>query len=134
MVVTLPCVLLLLDIWPLGRLRFTRDDFPVWRRLVLEKLPLLALALGTSVATVVVQHRVGAMAGLDALPWHLRVSNATVAYIEYAWKTIWPTHLAAFYPYHVYAWWQVLAAALALITTFVPPVHGQQTQRRSQSK
>jgi protein O-mannosyl-transferase len=115
MVVTMPFVLLLLDIWPLARVRFTRDDLPAWRRAALEKAPLLALAVGTSVATVIVQHRVGAMAGLDALPWHLRATNATVAYVEYAWKTVWPTHLAAFYPYHVYAPWQVLAAALALL-------------------
>jgi protein O-mannosyl-transferase len=116
MVVTLPVVLLLLDIWPLQRVRFTAADAPLWRRVLLDKLPLLALALGTSIATVVVQHRVGAMAGLDVLPWHLRAANATIAYIEYAWKTLWPTNLAAFYPYHVYSAWQVLAAAVALVS------------------
>ena len=69
MVVTLPFVLLLLDVWPLGRVRFARDGLPAWRRSSLEKMPLVVLALATSVATIVVQHRVGAMAGLDALPW-----------------------------------------------------------------
>jgi tetratricopeptide (TPR) repeat protein len=115
MVVTLPFVLLLMDIWPLHRVRFGASDRSLWRRVILEKAPFIALALCTSIATIVVQHRVGAMAGLDVLPWRLRVANATVAYIEYAWKTIWPTHLAAFYPYHVYATWQVLAAALAIL-------------------
>ena len=68
MVVTLPVVLLLLDVWPLRR-ALPAATGRRWRA-VLEKVPLLALALATSVATVIVQHRVGAMAGLDALPWH----------------------------------------------------------------
>ena len=117
MVVTLPFVLLLLDVWPLKRVRFTRADAAVWRRVALEKLPLLALALCTSIATVIVQQRVGAMASFDVLPWRLRAANATVAYVEYVWKTIWPTDLAAFYPYHVYATWQVLCAALLIVGT-----------------
>ena len=106
MVVTLPVILLLLDIWPLERFG---------RRAVLEKVPLLALALATSVATVVIQHRVGAMAGLDALPWQVRVGNATIGYVAYLWKTIWPTHLAAFYPLFDTSPLRVGAAALALI-------------------
>src|SRR5262249_16959628 len=90
MVVTLPVVLLLLDFWPLDRW----PDRSRWKALVIEKVPLVALALATSVATVVVQQRVGAMAGLQALPWPTRVANATIGYVAYLWKTIWPSHLA----------------------------------------
>ena len=90
MVVTLPVVLLLWDFWPLGR-----SDV---RRLVVEKVPLLLLALATSVTTVVIQSRVGAMAGLDALPLTTRLGNAAIGYLAYVWKTIWPWPLAAFYP------------------------------------
>ena len=90
MVVTLPVVLLLLDVWPLARTNL--------RSLVLEKLPLLALALATSATTVIIQYRVGAMAGLDVLPWPTRVANAMIGYVAYVWKTIWPSPLAAFYP------------------------------------
>jgi len=117
MVVTLPAVLLLIDIWPLGRLRLSAPAGP-WRRLLLEKVPLLALALVTSVATITVQHRIGAMARFDALPWHLRASNAIVGYVEYLAKACWPVNLAAFYPYHSYAMWQVAGAAglLAALT------------------
>jgi tetratricopeptide (TPR) repeat protein len=114
MVVTLPAVLLLLDIWPLQRLRFGSTPGGAWGRLLLEKVPLAALALVTSVATVVVQHRIGAMARFDALPWHLRAANAIVAYVEYLAKACWPVDLAAFYPYHSYAAWQVVGAALLL--------------------
>ena len=107
MVVTLPVVLLLLDTWPLRR------DTP-WPRLALEKAPLFVLALATSVATVIVQNRVGAMAALDALPWRLRAADATAGYVAYLWKTVWPTHLAAFYPLFAISPWRVAGAALAL--------------------
>ena len=108
MVVTLPLVLLLLDVWPLGRIRN-------WKPAVLEKIPLFALALGTSVATFVVQKQVGAVAGLGVLPLRARAANALVGYVTYVWKTIWPTHLAAFYPFRAQPAWQVWMAAGALI-------------------
>ena len=107
MVVTLPVVLLLLDLWPLRR------DAP-WSRLIVEKVPLLALALATSIATVIVQNRVGAMAGLDALSWPVRAANATIGYVAYLSKTIWPTHLAAFYPLFAISPGRVAGAAIAL--------------------
>jgi protein O-mannosyl-transferase len=118
MVVTLPAVLLLLDIWPLRRVSAPgvegrREE--TWTRLVMEKVPLFALALATSVATVVIQHRVGAMAGLDALPWTVRAANATIGYVAYLWKTIWPTHLAAFYPLFTISPARVGAAAAVII-------------------
>ena len=107
MVVTLPVVLLLLDLWPLRR------NAP-WTRLVVEKVPLLALALATSIATVIVQNRVGAMAGLDALSWQVRAANATIGYVAYLSKTLWPTRLAAFYPLFAISPGRVAGAATAL--------------------
>jgi tetratricopeptide (TPR) repeat protein len=89
MVVTLPALLLLLDVWPLAR--FTK-------RAVLEKIPLFLLAVAASVVTVVIQHRIGAMARFDVLPWPTRAGNALVAYVAYLAKTFWPVGLAAFYP------------------------------------
>ena len=118
MVVTLPIVLLLLDIWPLRRLEPGRREglrSEPWKRVILEKVPLLSLALATSVATVIVQHRVGAMAALDALPWRLRVANATIGYVAYVRKTLWPSQLAAFYPLFTISAGRVIAAAVALI-------------------
>jgi tetratricopeptide (TPR) repeat protein len=121
MVVTLPAVLLLLDVWPLRRLPATSaapGSGPAARtrnvRILLEKAPLLALALATSVATVIIQHRVGAMAGLTALPWKTRAGNATIGYVAYLWKTIWPTRLAAFYPLFEITTARVAGAALIL--------------------
>jgi tetratricopeptide (TPR) repeat protein len=94
MLVTLPVLLLLLDIWPLGRW---------WQesraRLLLEKTPLFALAIAASVATYLIQQQVGAMAGFERLPLAHRIANAVVSYAGYIDKTFWPSGLAAFYPY-----------------------------------
>ncbi len=66
MLVTLPFILLLLDFWPLGRLCFLHNTRNVITgqqtnertdifRLVLEKVPFLALAVVSSVVTFIVQ-------------------------------------------------------------------------------
>jgi len=89
------------------------------RRLVLEKLPLFALAIAVAIETMIVQRRVGAVAGLEVLPVGARIENAIVSYVIYMWKTVWPSNLAAFYPLHAYPTWAVLAAAVALIAITV---------------
>lgn len=147
MVVTLPIVLLLLDVWPLRRLRWAgseglasrpddgkswlwaadaleRADIG-WMRAIAEKTPLLALAVATSVATVVVQTRVGAVAGLGALPWQSRAGNAVVEYVDYLWKTVWPTHLAPFYPFTAWSGGIVAGAAVTLAALTIAAVRGR---------
>lgn len=94
MLVSLPLVLLLLDLWPLGRWQRSSAG-----RLVVEKLPLLGLALVSSALTLVAQQRTGAIGTLADIPFGLRVANALVAYVSYLGKTLWPTSLAAFYPH-----------------------------------
>jgi tetratricopeptide (TPR) repeat protein len=114
MLVTLPFLLLLLDYWPLGRV--SPGAWPAVRRLVREKLPLLALAIAASVVTFLVQRQVGAVADLGTFPWQLRLANAAVAYVAYIAKMSWPDRLAAFYPYSrsLPGWW-VGGAILGLI-------------------
>ncbi|HVL67749.1 MAG TPA: tetratricopeptide repeat protein [Vicinamibacterales bacterium] len=94
MLVTLPFVLLLLDVWPLGR--FTAAGA---RRVVLEKLPLVALAIASSVVTFVVQREAGAVKGIDALSVPRRAAAAVLGYVEYVGKTVWPSDLALLYPH-----------------------------------
>jgi Flp pilus assembly protein TadD len=115
MVVTLPAALLLLDVWPLGRLRVgdvgaeARDagrataGAPRAPRpgVVLEKLPLLAIALAAAAITFLAQRSSGAVATLEALPLAYRLQNAAVVYAAYLWSLLWPTDLAVFYPYRV---------------------------------
>jgi len=133
MVVTLPFVLLLLDVWPLGRLTFGRDggrliskgDGAIAMRLVGEKLPLLALAAASSIATVIVQRRGGAVGSLSAYPLVLRVGNAIVTYVAYIGKMIWPARLSAFYPYRQsVSFWAVVGAAFLLIAATAAVVRG----------
>jgi tetratricopeptide (TPR) repeat protein len=111
MIVTLPFVLLLLDVWPLRR-----------RPGLWEKVPFLALSAGGALATYVVQQRSGAVGALAAYPFGLRVENALVSYVVYIGKMFWPSRLAVFYPYprDIPAWQTALAAvALAGISILV---------------
>src|ERR1051325_10835480 len=102
MLVSLPCVLLILDWWPLRRL----ERAGLATR-VMEKLPLFALAGLAAVATLYAQRSFGAMATLDKIPVGARLANAAVSYWRYAGATIWPVGLAIFYPYR--PWPPVLA-------------------------
>jgi tetratricopeptide (TPR) repeat protein len=92
--VTLPFVLLLLDYWPLARL--TRAT--VLRR-VAEKLPLLALSIGSSVMTVRSQGGAGAFGHATELVLGDRIANAVWSYGVYLRKTVWPSDLAVYYPH-----------------------------------
>ena len=89
MLVTLPCVLVLLDIWPLRR------ELPLWQ-FGREKLPLFALSLASAVATLAAQ--AGSLASTDALPLGHRFANAALAYLGYLRILAWPRGLAVFYP------------------------------------
>ncbi|HEV8112844.1 MAG TPA: tetratricopeptide repeat protein [Planctomycetota bacterium] len=94
MLVTLPCVLLLLDHWPLAR---TARTSPA--RLVREKIPLFALSAAASLAAYLAQRTTGAVAPRDVLSLTVRASNALVSYLRYLGRTFWPVDLAAYYPH-----------------------------------
>jgi protein O-mannosyl-transferase len=123
MLVTLPCVLLLLDFWPLRRWqpkwpasesdvnggspisadakigtvpRFAPQSIG-W--LVVEKLPLFALSAAVSVIVAVGQRAMGCMSMTDNVPMDSRIANAAFSAVAYLWKTIWPLNLAIFYPH-----------------------------------
>lgn len=111
MLVTLPVILLLLDFWPLDR------KLPM-KRLVLEKLPLFALSVASSVVTLVVQRRGGSVIQLIDIPFTGRLANALASSIAYVGKMFWPGDLAVFYPFRTDVSWMVSgAAALVLIAT-----------------
>ena len=104
--VTLPCVLLLLDFWPLRRLSkaggpaLENKYWPAnWSRLVWEKIPLFALSIGFSTMIYVVQHAAGAMSSAGDTSLSQRLPNVAISYWMYFCKTFWPTRLAVMYPY-----------------------------------
>jgi Flp pilus assembly protein TadD len=111
MLVTLPCVLLLLDVWPLGRL----GEGP--RRLLVEKIPLFVLSAAASAITVYAQE--GSLATLEAVSLGRRIGNALVSYAAYLGKLFWPAKLAVFYPLPaaIPLWKSLAAGALLLAIT-----------------
>jgi protein O-mannosyl-transferase len=122
MVITLPFVLLLVDYWPLERAQTTREEAKLnpaplsWSRLVLEKIPLLALSAASAIITMYAQQAGGAMRSTEQFPFAVRVGNAIYAYAMYLWKMIWPAHLAPLYPHpgDSLAAWQIALAGLVL--------------------
>ncbi len=80
--------------------------------LVIEKLPLIALAIAASMVTFLVQRGGGAV--LDDIPVGLRVANALNSYVVYLFNFFWPANLAVFYPYEPIPAWQAILEALAL--------------------
>lgn len=117
MLVTLPFVLLLLDYWPLRRLS-TLSHF----RLVLEKIPLFALAAGSGVMTMIAQQRGGAVSALDQTSLGFRVGNALISYVAYIGKTLWPSGLSVIYPIPpgpIPLWKVIVAAFLVILATIL---------------
>ena len=136
MVVTLPFVLLLLDLWPLNRIaRFPTSNSgaglprcqPVsMGRLWLEKVPFFVLVLAGSLTTYFIQSEAGAVAGL---PLGERLANAVLAYARYTAKLFWPTDLALIYPHpgHWPLWLALGAVTLLLVWTFACAYNWRQT-------
>ncbi|HEV3339115.1 MAG TPA: tetratricopeptide repeat protein [Pirellulales bacterium] len=91
MLVTLPFVLVLLDHWPLGRLRTNVSSLA-------EKLPFFMLSLASCVVTYRVQELGGAVQSAEQLSIMARLANLPIAYAEYLAKTVWPVRLAVYYP------------------------------------
>jgi tetratricopeptide (TPR) repeat protein len=116
MAVTLPAVLLLLDAWPLRRLR-DASELPARIR---EKIPLALLCAAVAGVALVAQARGGAMAALDVVPPGDRVANALVSLVLYLRDAAWPSALSVFHPHPRggLPLWQPLAAAslLAVLT------------------
>ncbi len=128
--VTLPFVLLLLDYWPLGRMRFGGEEQSApnvsgahatkLSALIMEKVPLLLLTAGSSWLTLKAQHAV--VQSFEEFSLQNRLQNAVISYGLYLWKMIWPSELT-FYPHPtgtLPAWqWMSSAVVLIAVTAFV---------------
>src|SRR5262249_30594995 len=97
MAVSLPILLLLFDYWPLRRLEDPESSLR-WRRLVLEKIPLLAMSAVCSVLTEMAQRAVGSVMSVSVLTISTRIENAVISYLLYIGKVLWPARLATYYP------------------------------------
>ena len=136
MLVTLPLVMLLLDYWPLRRIappRFSKDALTAERldtnpkrergalayasgwydglpRVLLEKLPLLALSAGSCVLTLWAQNLVAARKPLDM---QYRLINALMSYAAYIGQMFYPVEMVVQYVH-------LGSAKLKVSHTFVP--------------
>jgi tetratricopeptide (TPR) repeat protein len=118
MLVTLPFVLLLLDLWPLARYERT-----TWYALVREKIPLIGLAAALSVVTFLAQQHAGAVHQLVGVPLGSRVANGFVSYVRYIANTLWPTRLGALYPFpESLDAWKVVLTLVALAAASIAAI------------
>jgi len=131
MAVTLPFLMLLLDLWPLGRIQLKiwkpaagkLDDQSVvsglhevnWPGILLEKIPLFMVAVLSILISVLSLQHMQIMISGSAVPLKLRLANALVSYISYLNKLFWPHDLAIFYPFpRLFLPWQILGALACL--------------------
>ncbi len=126
-IITLPCVLLLWDYWPLRRMFPDKPMAPAedsrvaplapksFTWLVMEKLPLFVICGARALATKMAPH-VGHPQDWQYSTW-VRLGNCIVAYVRYIGKAFWPSHLAIMYlhPGNSLRFWQVGVCALVLL-------------------
>jgi protein O-mannosyl-transferase len=123
---TLPFILFLLDLWPLKRI-IIREGYAhtekTWNRfegvplsrLILEKIPLLILTTVSLVSSLLSVKSHTKLYTTDIIPMTLRLSNAAVSYIKYLEKLFWPHGMALLYPYpNTVHLWKVAGACLVL--------------------
>jgi len=129
MLVTLPFVLLLIDYWPLRRLRFGQDkgNGRIVRKytdkgsdilhLVREKIPLFLLVACSSIVTFIGHKSGGALQAMETISLGTRLTNAMASYLEYLRKTVWPKELGVFYPHpgNALAVWKGILCGMALV-------------------
>ncbi len=123
MLVTLPILLLLVDIWPLRRLRIPAqcqipDELYAARtglQLLTEKLLLIFLSVADGLITIIIQRSEGAMEAWDQFPAYQRACYAIQGFGWYLWTTLYPSGLSVYYPFKPLSFPLVSLSALVLI-------------------
>ncbi|MEE4604575.1 MAG: tetratricopeptide repeat protein, partial [Desulfobacteraceae bacterium] len=133
MLVTLPCVLLLFDYWPLNRIKlpdkwrvssgrsvrvnrlYNQTDHSLWH-VILEKIPFFLFSCLAVIFSIIAVKQLGIDVTYESIPLSSRVSNALVSYWVYIRQIIWPTDLAFFYPFpETIPIWKPLTSAFFII-------------------
>ncbi|MEI6714099.1 MAG: tetratricopeptide repeat protein [Verrucomicrobiota bacterium] len=129
MLVSLPFVFLLLDIWPLNRLSWEKvpttseEWLAFWHRLwplVREKIPIFLMAFASAAGAIIaVGTPFRPIPILDLLP---RLKYIPLSYTTYVWQFFYPFNLSAHYPFVAQGpeTWKVVACTLfLLLVTFL---------------
>jgi tetratricopeptide (TPR) repeat protein len=97
--ITLPCVLILLDVYPIQRLKGDLREWfrPDKRRVWAEKIPFFLLAGGFAMAALSAQRSSGTLKTLDQYDTFSRIGQAAYGYLFYLWKTLIPIPLSPLY-------------------------------------
>lgn len=106
MLVTVPFILVLLDVWPLRRVSVWRESGEdgadrgrgSWKKILAEKVPLFLLVVVVSWVTVWAQSSGGALKALDSYSLGGRFAHSAVAYTHYLGTIFAPRGLSVFYP------------------------------------
>lgn len=123
MLVTLPCVMLLMDLWPLNRMNNDKGSVEhgsaigprVFKRLLFEKIPFFLLSITSVLITTVIHPGRMSDTVSSLTTWGYRFSNAAVSYVVYLRKMVWPNDLAVLYADHAIPGWQTAGATLILL-------------------
>jgi len=118
MLVTLPCLLLLLDYWPLNRFLDAAGKLKTrkeWMPVLLEKIPFFFLSFCGCLLTMAAQSAGGAVKEASEVSVLVRVVNAVCSYGRYLGKAFWPDRLLIFYPMPAVTPWALFAISLAVL-------------------
>jgi len=120
---TIPFVLLILDVFPLHRFKHDRWQRGGRARVWLDKIPFLVLALVAGVMALAAQSSSGDMYSLAEHDIPARFAQVCYGLVFYLWKTVWPVGLGPLYeiPTHEILVGRLLWASLpvALVLTIV---------------
>jgi Flp pilus assembly protein TadD len=102
-VVTIPCVMLLLDFWPFRRLDFSKITRLFSERqsrsVLFEKIPFFVFSVAMGLLTIAAHRGLGMLDDTSKPPTGLNLGNIVVSYASYLRKFVWPSDLAVFYPF-----------------------------------
>ncbi|HOJ32096.1 MAG TPA: tetratricopeptide repeat protein [Candidatus Hydrogenedentes bacterium] len=124
MLVTLPFTFLLIDVWPLERLRgtfYTKEDLLAWWQRTVEKIPLFVMSIVSSIITLAFQRSGGSRVMGELLSTYQSVGNAIVSYVKYLYLMVYPIPLAVFYPHplHKLQFSAVVVSAFILLVVTI---------------
>lgn len=123
--VTWPAVMLLLDVWPLRRVKWIQNETPTIpsdfapaapTRLILEKIPLAIVCLISGYFTSVQSVAFMDLPEIARMPDSIRIPNIPVSYARYLGITFWPFDLSPHYPPRAWEIWQVVGSIVLVLS------------------